>query len=129
MNLQPNIMVFSVYQKDALYNDIEHNLVIERLAVAKVPYKVLLGLYKGVTEQSILVQGFEHRGTVEALCAEYNQQCYLESHNDRMSFLVFPNGTKQKVGILKTLSASDALKQECYSFCPELNQYYVTIME
>lgn len=128
MNLKPNVLIFSVFQKSRTLsvNQLAHKQIFKLLEEQGLPVLHLSGRYDGNEELSILVEGFEHRATVERLCKEFNQECYLESHNDRASFLVFPDGSKQSIGTLVAVSESEAETLGSYSYNPVVDQYYVT---
>jgi hypothetical protein len=128
MNLKSNVLIFSVFQAGLpeLVNQMAHNQLFGILERQGLPVLALSGRYNGVNELSILVEGFEHRETVERLCKEFNQECYLESHNDRATFLVFPNGDKQDIGILVPVSKSEAESVGNFSYNPIVGQYFVT---
>jgi hypothetical protein len=128
MNLKSNIMIFSVFQlgqSDAV-NLSNHTQVVGTLKAKGIPLSQLNGKYNGQKEHSILVEGFEHRDTVERVCGIFNQECYLESHCDRESFLVYPTGAKVAVGKLQGVPKAIATAMNSYTYEPTLDQYYVT---
>lgn len=127
-DLKPNILIFSVFQSklsQALNHD-THREVLTALKGAGLPVIELQGQYNGSPEMSILIQGFEHRATVERLCQKFNQECYLESHNDRATFLVFPNGDRQSIGTLVAVSKAEAEAHGSFSYNPIADQHFVT---
>jgi len=126
--IQPEIMIFSVFQssRPITSNIVEHNATIMQLKGLKIPYLELEGYYKGIGKKSILVQGFEHRQIVEDFVKVHNQEYYLESHNDRISYLVCPDGTKTLMGKLVNVSKIEALKEDNYSYNPVTNEYFIT---
>lgn len=128
MNIKSNILIFSVFQakhSKALNVD-THAQVLATLKQAGLPVLELQGKYKGNEELSILVDGFEHRATVERLCKTFNQECYLESHNDRATSLVYPDGTRQDVGTLVPVSKQEAEAVGSYSYNPLVDQHFIT---
>ena len=128
MNTKPNILIFSVFQKTvpAPLNEMAHRKVLSLLKAEGIPAMELQGRYNGSDETSILVDGFQHRATVERICQDFAQECYLESHNDRASFLVFPNGDKQAIGTLTPVSKEEAEAVGNFSYSPLAGQYFVT---
>jgi hypothetical protein len=104
----------------------DHYSVLRYLADEGIDAIELQVRYGGVDERSILVVGSDHRSTVEELCQVYKQQCYLESHNDRGTYLVFKNGAKDYVGQLEPVSDGEALKLDAWSYRPDIKQYYAT---
>lgn len=126
--LSPDIMIFSVFQKHlhVNVNTHVHNEVLTAMRDAGLPVIELQGRYNGVNELSILVQGFEHRAAVEHACKSFNQECYLESYNDRATSLVYPDGRRESIGTLTNVSESEAKAAIGYSFNPISGQYFVT---
>lgn len=127
MNILPNILIFSVFQKsrDMQLNAATHSRVLMELHRRNLPVMELYGKYDGKEELSILVQGFEHREVVETLCAQFNQECYLESHNDRFTSLVYPDGRRQHIGKLQGVSKEEAERNGSYSYNPRVDAYYI----
>lgn len=128
MNIKPNILIFSVFRSEVSsnVNKSVHDKVLSLLKGEGLPVIELQGRYNGVNEMSILIDGFQHRATVERLCKEFNQECYLESHNDRATFLVFPNGDRQAIGTLKPVTKQEAESVGNFSYNPLVDQYFVT---
>jgi len=128
MNILPNILIFSVFEKNqtAAYNEGMHAEILRMMQDKCIPHLELQGKYSGNNEKSILVEGFERRSMVENLCKLYAQECYLESHSDRQTFLVFPDGTKKAVGKLTNVSKEVAEASDSFSYNPLSGQYFVT---
>lgn len=128
MNLKPNVLIFSVFQKGLpeLVNQMAHKQLFAILERQGFPVLALSGRYNGVNELSILIEGFQHRETVERLCKEFNQESYLESHNDRATFLVYPDGRRESIGTLTPVSKTEAKASSGYSYNPVVDQYFVT---
>lgn len=128
MNLKPDILIVSVFQtaKTESENQSAHNKVLTVLKSEGIPCIELLGRYNGVNEKSILLEGFENRRLVERLAKEFNQECYLESHNDRATFLVYQDGTRQSIGTLTAVSQDEAEQAIGYSYNPITKQHFIT---
>jgi hypothetical protein len=127
MNIKTNILIFSVFQTNTSreLNESRHRDVLARLQRSGVPAIELQGKYNGNEELSILVDGFNHRADVEYFCREFNQECYLESHNDRATSLVFPDGTRQKLGTLVAASKDEAEASGSYPYNPNSGYFIV----
>lgn len=127
MNIRPNILIVSVFQKgvDAKQNVESHAQVLQTLKSTGVPHVELQGKYNGIEELSILVQGFEYRSVVERLAKAFNQECYLESHNDRATSLVFADGSRQNIGTLVNVTKEEAEANGSYSYNPNAG-YFIT---
>lgn len=127
-DLKPNVLIFSVFQKSQSesVNQKVHAMILAEMQKSALPVIELQGRYNGVNESSILIQGFEHRETVQRLCREFNQECYLESHNDRATFLVYPNGKTESIGTLTNVSKDEAIQNGSYSFNAIADAYFIT---
>ncbi len=127
MNTKPNILIFSVFQSKLSYdqNMMNHNGVTDYLTKKEIYFKILTGVYENNSEMSILVD-FNQRSLVEELVKTFNQECYLESHNDRASFLIFNDKDKRFIGTLTNVSQSEAIASNNYSYDFENNQYFIT---
>lgn len=110
MNLNPNVLIFSVYKLNETHktNIQVHVGVLGLLKQHGIPAIELEERRGGNTSYMILVSGFQHRATVTRLCQEFDQLYYLESHNDRYTNLILLNGTTQPVGRLMPVSESEA---------------------
>lgn len=128
MNIKPNVLIFSVFQSKLpeIVNKLAHTQLIAVLEKQGYPVMELQGRYNGSNELSILISGFEHRAMVERICQDFNQECYLESHNDRATFLVYPDGRKESIGTLTPVTKQEAEAVGSYSYSPLVDQHFVT---
>ncbi len=128
MNIYNNILIFSVFQKGQTWeaNRNAHVKAMQFLKTSLIPHMELTGRYDGNDELSILVDGFKYRDVVAMFCKANNQECYLESHNDRATFLVFPDGKVQGIGRLTGVSKEEAMGAIGYSYNPLVDQYFIT---
>lgn len=126
-SINSNIMIFSVYRSgtSSFDNYYAHRKAVENFQHAGIPFVELEGVFNGVKELSIMVLGFQYRQIVESYSREYNQECYLESHNDRVTFLVYPDGSRIRLGVLRSVSQSEALAARGYTYRPDTNTYYL----
>lgn len=128
MNIRPNILIVSVFQKavSAAKNIANHKEVLQALKDSGLSVLELQGKYDDTYELSILIEGFQYRQVVEKIAKSFNQECYLESHNDRATFLVFPDGSTKSIGTLTPVSKQEAEAVGSYSYSPVVDQYFVT---
>lgn len=128
MNLKPNILIVSVFQKSQTLeeNTNSHKYVMQVLKANGIPCLTLHGKYDGSEELSILFDGFEYRDIVEKIAKTHKQECYLESHNDRATFLVYPDGTTKSIGTLVPVSKEEAEVAGSYSYNPRVDQHFIT---
>lgn len=64
------------------------------LTSLNIPYKVVKGVYKGVTEQAFLLIADDIGKTYKVatmLAEEYNQECILSVNENREAKLLYPN--------------------------------------
>lgn len=127
MNLKPNILIFSVFQNSVSkkQNEINHNEVLKAVQDKGLTAMELQGRYNGSNELSILVSGFEHRALVEHTCKAFNQESYLESHNDRATFLIYKDGRRESIGTLTNVSQSEEEASNAFSYNPISGQYFI----
>ena len=128
MNTQRNFLIFSVFlsSENDDTNAHNHEAVMQRVKQMQIPHIELYGRYQGAQEASILVDGFEQRGLVEALVKEFSQESYLESHSDGSTFLIFADGGRQYIGQFIAVSEEQAKASGSYSYNPDIGQYFVT---
>ena len=125
---QRPFLIFSVYlsSENEETNAHNHEAVMQRVKQMQIPHIELYGRYNGAQEASILVDGFEQRGLVEALVKEFSQESYLESHSDGSTFLIFADGGRQHIGQFIAVSESEAKASGSYSYNPDIGQYFIT---
>jgi len=95
-HLYENILIFSG----------EERLIREVLNQKDISYQSCVGSYKGKTEPSFIVNA-KYRRVVEALCYVNNEECYMESHNDRYCDLVYRDGRRESIGKLVQVDNPD----------------------
>lgn len=129
MNVLPNILIVSVFQRGVNRNQNvdTHIQVMQTLKDTGIPYVELQGKYNGIEELSILIPGFEYRPVVEKLVKTFNQESYLESHNDRSTSLVYADGEREYIGKLVSVSKEEAERAGAYSYNPLVDAYYIAI--
>lgn len=125
MNLNDHIIIFSAFQayQPRQVNDVFHAKAVAELQNHGVEFMELDGQYNSVSERSILVLA-KHRAIVERLAAETRQECYLESHNDRHSELVYADGTRVAIGKLGPVNKELALTLDAWTYRADIDQYY-----
>lgn len=128
MNIKSNILIVSVFQKSKTteQNLKAHDNLMSSLKADNIPHLSLLGQYEGIKELSVLIKGFEYRGLVETIAKNHNQECYLESHNDRATFLVYADGRRDSIGTLTPVSKAEAESMGNFSYDRVAGQYFVT---
>lgn len=125
--IKPRVLIFSVYQagESQDINEYNHAELLKRLKGSEVEYKELVGSYKGVLENSILVMytPFNER-LVQMLCNQFNQECYLDSGHDRHTELVYPT-KRESIGYLKQVSQSIAESLDAYTYDFSNDSYWI----
>lgn len=126
MNIKDRILIFSVFEQGRpdYVNEDNHQTIVNKLTQLGIGFKVLDGVYYGSKELSILVFDTEsNRAMVEALCRKFNQDCYLESDNDRTTNLVYPEH-REYIGVLQNVDSVSGI--DCYSYDSQNNTYWIT---
>lgn len=135
MNSQRPFLIFSVYlsSKDDKINIYNHEAVMKMLKKRQIPYVELYGRYMWEQEESILVDGFEHRELVEDIVKAFGQESYLESHGDGSTFLIFTDdvfkGCRKYIGQFIAVSEEQAKASRSYSYNPNIGQYFITQLD
>jgi len=128
-NMNLPICIFSGHRPGMSYLDKDDvDMYIEReLKGAGIPFKQMIGHYKGTNEVSYLVP-LKYQIQVEALCILLEQESYLVSHSDRLAELHYPTtGEVERLpGKLQEISPSqvESGSFESWTYCPALNQYF-----
>lgn len=91
---------------------------------ANVPYKPLLGSYKGKEEASFLVVGFEHFDLIKSLMKRFKQESVLSVTPQRRAYLYFGGDKTEFLGDFGMLTEDKARKLGNWSYCYELRSYY-----
>lgn len=124
-HLNKHIFIVSAFQasQDDYTNSYNHDMLTAMLDRLAIPFKVLVGHYKSRMELSVLIVGQDKERLVQAVARNYNQECYLESHGDRFTELVYTSdGRREAIGYLKNVENVEGL--EAYSYCPETKQFF-----
>jgi hypothetical protein len=129
MKIKPTIYIVSVFKSNQcdLVNNRKHQQTIEALKLAGTPVSELQGQYKGQPEKSILIVGLEFQPTVEKLARLFDQECYLVSHSDRSTDLVYQDGTQIAIGQLRPVDGTNIAGLDSWTYSPILDQYYATL--
>jgi hypothetical protein len=131
---RPTIMIFCVCQASQSYevNMTAYWHVVDMLRMAHVPFTEVSGVYKGVSESSIMVSGLEHIKVVEELCAMYGRECYMVSYgNDRYSELVYMSDKRREpLGTLVRVEDENVAtlveNADAYTYNPVDESFWVT---
>lgn len=115
-HLAPNLIIISAFQStESLEKNKEnHDNVLKNLKVLSVPYAVVKGCYKGKEELSVMIDA-KYRSVVDLIMTSYNQESYLEHHNDRSCDLVYNNGARVKLGTMKNVTETMALSKDAWT--------------
>lgn len=136
MRLNPNKILVSVFQSSQSLetNTANHNKAIEMLTREDIPFQVVKGVYKGVSELSFLLSSdsinghLVNKSVALNLGRLFNQESILEVHNDDLAQLHYLNGmTIANLGEFSEVSESKALGLESYTFEPVSQRYFAVI--
>lgn len=122
----PHLVIVSCYQTDLpeVGNARNHYDLAEKLKLLSVPFTEVIGCYKGKIENSFMIPAVYER-VARMIMNEYNQECYLEHHNDRSCELVYPNGARTKIGIMTEVPKEEAEKSIAWTLVPETGRYFI----
>lgn len=128
--LNNTIYIFSVFssQSTDITNEMNNRSVLALLQDYQVPYKELLGSYKGVQEKSILVKGDTHKNLILELLELYNQESYLElTPFTRHAVLTYVKTNESvDLGQFKPTTKDDALSRDAWTYDIDSGIYYIT---
>ena len=121
----PHLLIFSVFQSNmpADQNYKAHLSTQETLKLSGIPYIPVQGAYKGVKELGFIVSA-DQRKVVDDICKQYNQESYLEHHNDRYCELICADGTSKPLGTMVETTKDKAEKSDAYTLTPD-GRYFV----
>lgn len=114
-----------------------HNLLnaMSAMALTAIPFKVLLGSYKGEQEQSFMT-GLEHLPAIESAGIIKGQESILileaETPKGRPAYLRYVDGSAQddvSLGYFIAVPQSEAIKADGWTFDPVSGEYFTTRQE
>lgn len=94
----------------AAENAKRHEELTGYLRMLSVPFEEVIGLYDGVIEPSVMIDGDNQR-VAAMIVRDYEQMCYLEHHNDRTCELVYPDWSRKKIGTMREVTEQEAKKK------------------
>ena len=66
----------------------------------------------------------QYSRVAEIVLKDYDQESYLEHHNDRTCELVFGNGHRKKLGVMREVSEVEAMKKAAWTKTKD-NRYFI----
>ena len=87
-----------------------HKELTGYLRMLSVPFEEVIGLYDGVIEHSVMLNG-DNQQVAAMIVRDYEQMCYLEHHNDRTCELVYPDWSRKKIGTMREVTEQEAKKK------------------
>jgi hypothetical protein len=123
-SLSQNLIIVSssIQNVTAEENRQRHVELTNQLNLLTVPFESLTGRYGGLDEHCVMIDG-SHTQVAEMIMREYDQESYLVHHNDRTCELVFSNGHRKKIGVMREVSEEEALKRNAWT--KNKGKYYV----
>jgi len=98
-------------------------------------FACVTGVYKGTQGSSFMVfdnESQEVRANIELLCKLYDQECYLERDKDNEGYLVYPNGSRESIGVPREVTREDTKKLDGFTILPQANntkKYFTFVKE
>jgi hypothetical protein len=125
-------IIFSVERDYMTLSDKVHanNKAMSFMDSRGIDYKLAIGCYEGLGETSYIVS-YSHYELILALAGKHEQESILilseaTRHGLRPATLYFlQSGDNIDMGYLTGCSKEYALKQNAYTYRPDLNQYWV----
>jgi len=113
--------------KDKLLDAYNTDILRNRLKQLKIPFKTVLGCYKGESEYSVLCV-VDHESQVAILkdtaFQMFNQESVLIRDQDSSAHLVFRDDTREYVGQFVSVPKDIAIRSDSYTL--DKNTYWVT---
>lgn len=104
-------------------NKDRHEELKKYLNLLGVSHDELTGRFGGTNEWCVVINGSQPQ-VASMILREYDQESYLEHHNDRTCELVFSNGLRKKIGVMREVTEIEALKKSAWTKTKE-NRYFV----
>ena len=128
MNIKTPVLIFSAEStKNSELENIQATCELrDILETTKTRFKEVLGVYEGFSETSYVVADTtENRRAVLSLCADFDQDCFLAIDANDGVFFEYLNGRAEFCGRFSPVSRDRALKSGDYTYCTDLDQYYI----
>lgn len=127
---QNTLVILSAFRSEL--NEIENakrNIQLKELLndLSNIKYKEVVGCWEGAFETSIVVElNDNHRiNTMHKIANSFDQDAILILDHARNATLLNNDGSKLSIGKLTGVSKEEAESNIGYTFCSELNQYYI----
>lgn len=122
--------IFSIDGEDAFWNRhiFENLFLTSRHTLGKcIP---LVGMYKGEHENSYICLSYDFNSFVLPMGFVTGQESILRVSecNKKYTDLIMLQGGKQvHLGCMKSVTEEQAMREESWSYRPDLNQYFITV--
>jgi hypothetical protein len=103
-------------------NTERHRELTLYLNLMNIPHEELTGQFGGINEYCVMFDA-QYSRVAEIVLKDYDQESYLEHHNDQTCELVFSNGHRKKIGVMREVSEEEALKRNAWT--KNKGKYYV----
>jgi hypothetical protein len=129
INKKSVILSAELSTKDDEYNKQVTKTLHGFLNKNKIPFKELVGHYKGHNESSVLIELSDKFNLRQAndLSQWYDQECLMILDEDRNAIIYNETDyglTQVPLGKLKAITPKQAQKLDAWSYCPLNDQYY-----
>lgn len=130
MNVQNkySIMIFSAFESEnSNEKNIDNTAIVESYLVEeKVPFKKIMGCYKGSNELAFIVPLSYYKQLLPTI-NKYNQESVLIINADRKATLFYlKSGKNEQLGDFVNVSMEEAIDRESYAYDFANRNYYVT---
>lgn len=128
-----NAIIFSVYQAslDEGVNFLNSQTVSALMRIQGLPFKEVIGYYKGNKEVSFVCDDF-WIGEAKAYALKYNQESVLVIEGDGKTFLEYlplTTNSAEFVGYFREVPKEHAITCKSYTYDPATQKYFVATKE
>lgn len=130
-----SFVVFSVYREEReLFRNMKtHSLTIEHLQHLNISFKEAEGSYKGVKEESFVVNA-KHKEEIKYICKTANQESYLllQPHKHglfKATLIYLADDSREFIGYLREAPQDIAKMQDAYTYRKDINKYWIVTEE
>jgi hypothetical protein len=128
-----NVIIFSVFQsncsEDVNYsNTIKVENMLER---AKIPFKALSGMYKGIKEESFAID-LKHQNAALELARQFNQESILiidSSSRATLKYMPVSIESDISIGYFQEVSETKAKSLDAWTLDIDTGTYYACLPE
>lgn len=131
LDLNKQVVIFSAFRSELseATNEYHHLEAMEVLRDNGIRFKEVLGVYKGVSEKSIVVvlDSVSQLHIPIGIANRYNQESVLilDADTRKANLYYLKSGQSESIGVFEAVSESEAKSRDAYTFDHVNNVYYI----